>query len=348
MTVLTQFRNRYVCLAEYPEGMVESDIFDIGEAPVRELEDGEVVIAVRYTTVDPAMRIYMDPGSIIGGNENLESTFIRKGDIIRAWIAGEVVASRSARFPVGSFARDIVGNGGVQDYSVLHEDEIVPVDLAQGPLRSHVNVLGMPGLTAYRGIVDVARPKSGETVVVSAAAGGVGSIAGQIAKALGCRVIGIAGGAAKCRHVVESFGFDSCIDYKAGDLGAALDEHCPNRIDVYFDNVGGPILDACISRIASRGRVIGCGAIATYNGEIEPLRYYTTLLARQGRWECFSYYDFAADREGIKRATDQLAAWIKSSAIRQQEHVFKGIESFGTAIHAMYVGNTIGKVILEI
>jgi NADPH-dependent curcumin reductase len=348
MSISTQRRNRFVCLAEYPDGMVESDIFDIVETPVRDLGDGEVAIAVRFTTVDPAMRIYMDPNSIIGGNENLEGTFVRKGDIIRAWIVGEVVASRSDRFPVGSFARDIVGNGGIQEYTVLHEDEIVSVDPDQAPLQAHVNVLGMPGLTAYRGIVDVARPKPGETVVVSAAAGGVGSIAGQIAKALGCRVIGIAGGAEKCRHVVENLGFDGCIDYKTGDLGAALDEQCPNRIDVYFDNVGGPMLDTCIPRIASRGRVIGCGAIATYNGEIEPLRNYTTLLAPQARWECFSYYDFAPDHEGIRRATDQLARWIASGTIRQQEHVFKGIESFGTAIRAMYQGETTGKVILEV
>ena len=340
--------NRAIRLREYPEGMVDPDIFDLTESAVADLADGQVLLRVEYATVDPAMRIYMDPSSFIGKNEDLTSTFIRKGEVIRAWVVGEVVASRSARFPVGSYARDIMGNAGVQQYAVLDEAGIVPVDPARAPLSAYITVLGMPGLTAYMGMVDVARPKPGETVVISSAAGGVGSIAGQIAKALGCRVIGIAGGPEKCRYVVETLGFDACIDYKAGNLDAALDAHCPDLIDIYFDNVGGAMLDSCIARLATHGRVIGCGGIAAYNGEIEPLRNYMNLLTRQARWESFTYYHLAADPERMEQATTQLAGWLSSGAIRQEEQVFEGVESFGTAIRKMYDGATIGKVILKI
>lgn len=348
MSTTTALRNRAVRLGEYPEGVVDPDIFELTESEVPALADGQVLLQIHYTTVDPAMRIYMDPGSIIGNNEDLASTFVRKGEVIRAWVVGEVVASRSPRFPVGSFARDIMGNAGVQEYAILDDSALVPIDPERAPLSAYITTLGMPGLTAYMGIVDIARPKAGETVVISSAAGGVGSIAGQIAKTLGCRVIGIAGGAEKCRYVVEKMGFDGCIDYKAGKLDEALDAHCPDRIDIYFDNVGGAMLDSCIARIATHGRVVGCGAIAAYNGEIEPLRNYLTLLTRQARWESFTYYHLAADLDRMERATQQLADWLKSGAIRQEEQIFEGIEQFGTALRQMYDGATIGKVILKV
>jgi NADPH-dependent curcumin reductase CurA len=342
------YRNRAICLASYPEGAIETGNFTMAERPVPPLIEGEVLVKVHYTTIDPAMRVFMDPGSLISGNENRSGKFVRLGQVIGAWIAGQVVASRSARFPEGVFVRDISGNGGVQDYAAVHEADLLTIDPRGTPLSAYVTVLGMPGITAYLGMVEVARPAPGATVVISSAAGGVGGVAGQIAKAMGCRVIGIAGGPGKCEHATRRLGFDACIDYRRNDLAEALDRECRGGIDVYFDNVGGEMLDICLTRLATHGCVVGCGAVATYGGETRPLHNWTRLLARQGRFEAFSYLDRMHDAAAIDTAIAQLSAWLGSGAIRQDSHVFRGLDSFGHALRELYEGRTMGKAILEV
>lgn len=244
---MTLLVNSQVRLVRYPEDVVREENFElVNDVPVADPAPGELLIKVRYVSIEAAMRIYMDPNSIIATNPDLAWTFVRKGDVIRAWIVGEVIGGASDKFPIGSLVRDIHGGGGVQRYTIIREDGISLADPALAPLPAFLGVLGMVGLTAYAGMIDVGRPQPGETVVVTGAAGGVGGLAGQIAKLAGCRVIGIAGGAEKCAHVTNDLGFDGCIDHRMGALDARLTEQCPGGIDIIFDNIGGEMLDTCL------------------------------------------------------------------------------------------------------
>lgn len=340
--------NRQVKLVSYPHDLVRDENFVVRASPLRALQPGEVLLAVRYISIDPGMRIYMDPDSIIGRNENLRDTFVRAGDTVRAWVVGEVIDSASEHFPIGSFARDLHGGGGVQDYSIVAEDGLSPVDPAQAPLPAYLGVLGMVGLTAYAGLVDIGNPHPGETVLISGAAGGVGGIAGQIAKAMGCRVVGIAGGPDKATYVVERLGFDACIDHKAGYLSEAINRHCPDGVDIYFDNVGGEVLDTAITHINSGARIVACGAISAYNGTPRPLHNYLNILVRQARWEGFSYYELVADKPRYARAVEQLTILLEAGKLRCDEHIFDGLDAFVPALQALYAGTTMGKVMLRL
>jgi hypothetical protein len=348
MLATRKLRNRQIQLVSYPNGMIREDNIAVVDAPLRDLKDGEVLLAVRYISIDPALRIYIDPNSFIGSSDNLDFVLIKVGDVIRAWVVGEVIASNSAAFPVGSFARDIHGGAGVQEYCIVDHSGLTRADPAKAPLQAYLSVLGMTGLTAYGAMAEVGRPKPGETVVVSAAAGAVGGIAGQIAKLLGCRVIGIAGGQEKCAYVQHKLGFHACIDHQKGGLSTALDQHCPDGIDVYFDNVGGTVLDACLAKLAVHARVIGCGAISAYGGETVPLYNYLNLLARQARWQTFSYHEMAENAGRCSQATENLAAWISSGTIRHDEHIFVGLGNFVPALRAIYDGRTVGKTVLSV
>ncbi|WP_242128684.1 NADP-dependent oxidoreductase [Sphingobium sp. Sx8-8] len=341
--------NSQVRLNSYPRDVVRADNFMLAtDVPIRPLEAGEVLLQVRYISVDPAMRIYMDPNSFIASNPDLAHTFVRKGDIVRAWVVGEVVESRSAAFPVGSFARDIGGGGGVQAYSIQNEAALAPADSELAPLEAYLGILGMVGLTAYAGLVEVGEPRPGDTLLVSGAAGGVGGIVGQIGKAMGCRVIGIAGGPEKCGHVTGFLGFDACIDHRAGSLDDALAQVCPDGIDIYFDNVGGKMLDACLAHIRTRARIVACGAISAYQGDVAPLRNHMHVLMRQARWEAFSSYEVYADPLRFARAEAQLAAWYGDGTLRAEHRVFDGLENFVPALQAIYAGTTRGKVMLRL
>lgn len=344
----TALRNRQCRLAAYPEGMIDDGNVSFVDAPLPTPGPDEVLLAIRYISVDPALRLYMDPDSFLGRNPKRRSLMMRAGDVMRAWVAGEVVASNSPAFPVGSFARDLMGVGGVQAYAALPAAGLVAVDPGRAPLSAYLGVLGMPGITAYAGVVDVGQARAGETMVVSGAAGAVGGIAGQVGKALGCRVIGIAGGPEKCAWVVDELGFDACIDYRVGDLDGALARHCPEGIHIYFDNVGGAVLDACLNHLAMQARIVGCGFISGYNEEIAPLRNYMELLSHQARWECFSYFNLAREPERCAHMVDVLAGWLASGAIRQEEQVFPGLEGFVPAMRDIYAGRNRGKVLLRV
>ena len=345
---IATLRNRQCRLAAHPRGTIEESNVAFVDSGVPVLGEDEVLLATRYVSVDPALRLYMDPDSFLARTPGRQSVLMKSGDVMRGWVVGEVVASRSDAFPIGSFARDLAGTAGVQAYCLVPAAGLVPVDPALAPLSAYLGVLGMPGVTAYAGIVEIGRPRHGETVVVSGAAGAVGSLAGQIARLQGCRVIGIAGGPDRCAHVERALGFDACIDHKAGDLEDALERACPSGMNIYFDNVGGEVLDACLTRLAPHARIVGCGFISGYHGTIAPLRNYMNLLSRQVRWECFSYFDLARDPERCAAIVARLATWLGEGAIRHHEQIFDGIESFVPAMKEIYGGRSKGKVLLRL
>jgi NADPH-dependent curcumin reductase CurA len=270
------------------------------------------------------------------------------GEVMRAGAVGVVVESRSPRFAVGEHVR---GSFGVQRYWIGPAEDPgnapVKIDPSLAPLPVWLNVLGMPGMTAYFGLTDIGQPKAGETVVVSAAAGAVGMTVGQVAKHLGCRVVGIAGGADKCRFVVDELGFDACIDYKEGPIGPGLKQHCPDGVDVYFDNVGGDILDTVLTRINMKARIVICGAISQYNTttKVAGPSNYLALLVNRARMEGMVVFDYAKRYpEGVA----QLAQWLREGSFKSREHVVEGFEQFPAALLMLFEGKNFGKLVLKI
>jgi NADPH-dependent curcumin reductase CurA len=333
--------NQQFRLASRPVGMPTDANWQLAEEALAPLEDGQVRVKVLYVSLDPAMRGWMNEGK----------SYIRPvaiGETMRAGAVGVVVESRSPRFAVGEH---VSGAFGVQRYwTGAAEDKgsaPVKIDPALAPLPAWLNVLGMPGMTAWFGLTEIGAPKAGETVVVSAAASAVGMTVGQVAKHLGCRVVGIAGGAEKCRFVVEQLGFDACIDYKEGPVAQGLKQHCPNGVDVYFDNVGGEILDAVLARINMKARIVICGAISQYNNTA-PVRgpaNYLSLLVNRARMEGMVVFDFAPRYpEGVAR----LAQWLREGSFKHREHVVEGFENFPAALLMLFEGKNFGKLVLKI
>jgi len=332
----TQYR-----LAARPVGMTKESDFQRSTEPLRELNDGEVQVKTLFLSLDPAMRGWM----------NDAKSYIRPvaiGDVMRAGGLGVVVASKSPKFAVGDH---VSGGLGVQTYWTGAADDriaaLYKIEPSLAPLPTWLNTLGMPGMTAYFGLLEVGQPRSGETVVVSGAAGAVGQTVGQVAKQLGCRVIGIAGGKDKCDFVVNELGFDACIDYKNGDVRTGLKEHCPNGVDVYFDNVGGEILDIVLTRINMKARIVICGAISQYNNTtpVKGPSNYLSLLVNRARMEGMVVFDYA-DRYPVAAAA--LGKWLKEGKIRSKEDVVRGIENFVPALNMLFEGKNFGKLILQV
>jgi NADPH-dependent curcumin reductase CurA len=333
--------NQQFRLASRPVGLPTNDNWQLAEEPLAPLAEGEVRVKVLYLSLDPAMRGWMNEGK----------SYIRPvaiGEVMRAGGVGVVVESRSPRFAVGDH---VSGSLGVQRFwSGMAEDkggQLVKIDPALAPLPAWLNVLGMPGMTAYFGLREIGQPKAGETVVVSAAAGAVGMTVGQVAKRLGCRVVGIAGGADKCRFVVEQLGFDACVDYKAGQLAQDLKRECPQGVDVYFDNVGGEILDTVLTRINMKARIVICGAISQYNNtaKVAGPANYLSLLVNRARMEGMVVFDFAPRYpEGVAR----LAQWMREAGLKSHEHVVEGFEQFPSALLMLFEGKNLGKLVLKI
>lgn len=337
--------NQQFLLAARPVGLPRRDDWQFHEQAVPEPGDGEIVVKVLYLSLDPAMRGWMNEGK----------SYIRPvaiGEVMRAGGLGIVVASRSPRFAVGDH---VVGGTGVQRYWSGPADDrtanLAKIDPrignTEGHLTAWLNLLGMPGMTAWFGLRDVGQAKAGDTVVVSGAAGAVGMTVGQVARQMGCRVVGIAGGAEKCRFVAERLGFDACIDYKAGPVAAALKEHCPQGVDVYFDNVGGEILDAVLTRIAPRARIVICGAISQYNATapVKGPSNYLSLLVNRARMEGMVVFDYAAR---YPEAVAQLGEWLAQGAIQSHEHVVDGFEGFPQALLLLFEGRNLGKLVLKV
>ncbi|HWF53509.1 MAG TPA: NADP-dependent oxidoreductase [Solirubrobacteraceae bacterium] len=325
-------------LAARPTGLPGAECWQYSEEPAPEPGDGEFLVELEHISLDPAMRGWMNPGRSYVPPVEI-------GAVMRAAGVGRVIESRHPRFAVGDH---VYGVFGVQGYAVSNGAGVTLVDttLASGP--THLGVLGIGGLTAYFGLLDVGKMRAGDTVVVSGAAGSVGSVAGQIARIKGCRVIGIAGGAEKCEWLVDALGFDAAIDYKAGDVRGALREHAPNGVDVFFDNVGGEILDAVLTRIARGARIVICGAISQYNadGAVRGPANYMQLLVMRATMTGFVIFDYA-DRyaEGVA----ELATWLRSGELTAREDVVRGgIDQFGETLLRLFTGENVGKLVLEL
>ena len=328
--------NQQFRLARRPSGLPARDTWELIEEPVAEPGEGEIAVEVLYTSLDPAMRGWLNEG---------ESYVppVGVGEVMRALGVGRVIASGDPRLQPGEHVRGLFG---VQRYAVVGGEGVEKVDLATAPLTSYLSALGMTGMTAYFGLLEIGRPQQGQTVVVSAAAGAVGSIAGQIAKIKGCRAVGIAGGPEKCRLVTEEYGFDTAIDYKAGNVSRALHEACPDGIDVYFDNVGGEILEAALRNLARGARIVICGAISQYNeGAMSGPRNYMALLIKRARMEGFVVFDFASR---YTEAANEIGAWIAEGRLRSREHLVDGLEAFPEALLMLYNGANTGKLILKV
>jgi NADPH-dependent curcumin reductase CurA len=341
--VLAKLVNHQVRLAARPVGLPGPECWQFTEEPVPEPAEGGVVVKVLALSLDPAMRGWMNEGKSYIPPVGI-------GEVMRAGGVGVVVASSSPAFAVGDH---VTGGPGVQEYWAVAADQLkrsglAKIDLRAGTLTQWLNVLGMPGMTGYFGLMEVGRPQAGETVVVSGAAGAVGQTVGQIAKLKGCRVVGIAGGPAKCEWVVKELGFDACIDYKSGSVKDGLKQHCPSGVDIYFDNVGGEILDAVLTRINRKARIIICGAISQYNNTtpVEGPKNYLSLLVNRARMEGIVVFDYA-DRYHL--AVAEMAGYLKDGRMKSREDVVEGgVAAFPDALPLLFNGGNFGKLVLQV
>jgi NADPH-dependent curcumin reductase CurA len=329
--------NHKFLLAARPVGMPKHTDWTYVEEPVGEPKEGEFLVRMLYISLDPAMRGWInDVRSYIPP--------VGIGEVMRAIGVGIVTASRNPRFQVDDH---VSGPFGMQEYAISDGQRVMRVDPKAAPLPKYLGVLGMPGMTAYFGLLDTGQPKSGETVVVSAAAGAVGAVVGQIAKIQGCRAVGIAGGADKCRYIEHDLGFDAAIDYKSEDVRASLQKHCPDGIHVYFDNVGGTILEAALANLARGARIVICGAISQYNntGPMTGPRNYMSLLVNRGAMKGMLVFDYA-DR--FAQAGGQMAAWIAAGKLKSREHIVEGLATFPETLLKLFTGENQGKLMLKV
>jgi len=329
--------NRQVRLAARPSGLPKASDWEVTSEPVPAAGPGQFVVAVSHLSVDPAMRGWMNAGASY-------IPPVAVGAVMRAGAIGRVTASRHPGFAVGD---DVYGAFGVQEYASSDGKDVIKLDTALAEPTTYLGALGMPALTAYFGLLDVGRIRAGETVVVSGAAGAVGSVAGQIAKLKGCRVIGIAGGQDKCRTLLAEFGFDAAIDYKSEDLRTALREHAPGGVDVYFDNVGGDVLDAVLTRLARGARVIICGAVSQYNAEqVRGPANYLMLLVARASMTGMVVFDY---RDRYPSAMTELAQWLRDGQLVAREHIVHGsVSDFPDVLLMLFAGENTGKLILAI
>ena len=344
-TTLATVTNHQVRLAARPVGLPTDANWQHTTEAVAEPQDGGVVVKVLALSLDPAMRGWMNEGKSYIPPVGI-------GEVMRAGGIGVVVASKNDSFPVGTH---VTGGPGVQEYWSVPADQVkrsgmAKIDLRMGSVTQWLNVLGMPGMTGYFGLMDVGMPKAGETVVISGAAGAVGQTVGQIAKLKGCRVVGIAGGAAKCEWVVKELGFDACIDYKAGPSAVkdGLKLHCPQGVDIYFDNVGGDILDTVLTRINKKARIIICGAISQYNNTtaVQGPKNYLSLLVNRARMEGIVVFDYA-DRYHL--AIAEMAGYLKDGRMKSKEDVVKGgVAVFPGTLSKLFSGENFGKLVLSL
>jgi NADPH-dependent curcumin reductase CurA len=334
--------NHQVRLAARPVGLPTDANWQFTTEPVAQPGPGGVLVKTLYLSLDPAMRGWMNEGKSYIPPVGI-------GEVMRAGGVGRVVASNNPAFAVGDA---VTGSLGVQEYCLLPENELrraglARIDLRAGSWTQWLNVLGMPGMTGYFGLMDIGQPKAGETVVVSGAAGAVGQTVGQLAKIKGCRVVGIAGGPAKCEWVVRELGFDACIDYKSGDVRAGLKEHCPLGVDIYFDNVGGDILDTVLTRINRKARIIICGAISQYNNTtpVAGPKNYLSLLVNRARMEGMVVFDYA-DR--YPQAIAEMAGYLREGRMHSREDVVRGLDTFPKTLLKLFNGENFGKLVLQV
>jgi NADPH-dependent curcumin reductase CurA len=331
--------NRQLLLAKRPVGEPAPDDFEVREEELAAPGDGEALVKVLQISLDPAMRGWMrDTPSYVPP--------VGLGEVMRAGTTGVVVESNSDKLAAGDF---VVGMLGVQEQGVAPDSALTKVDTNVAPLETYLGGLGMPGLTAYFGLTEVGDLKEGDTVVISGAAGAVGSVAGQLAKAMGAsKVVGIAGGPDKCAWIVDDLGFDAAIDYKSESVGRRLHELLPDGINVYFDNVGGEILDAALANLAWGARVVICGAISQYNAEdgMRGPSNYMMLLVRRARMQGFLVFDYVKQ---YGEALQRMAAWRNEGVLTTREEIVEGgLEDFHPTLMKLFAGENTGKLVLQI
>lgn len=342
MTDPTSLQNHQVRLAKRPVGMTTRDNWQFTNEAVSEPAEGGVLVKTLYLSLDPAMRGWMNEGKSYIPPVQID-------EVMRAGGIGKVVASKHADFAEG----DLVSGGlGVQEYKEFSTAEIkrngvFKIDTRLGTPTQWLNVLGMPGMTGYFGLMDVGQPKEGDVVVVSGASGAVGQTVGQLAKIKGCRVVGIAGGKAKCDFVVNELGFDACIDYKNQDVREGLKTHCADGIDIYFDNVGGEILDHVLARLRKKARIIICGAISQYNSTtaVQGPKNYLSLLVNRARMEGIVVFDYA-DRYPV--AIAELSGYLRDGRMKSREDVVVGLDTFPESLVMLFTGENFGKLVLQV
>ncbi|HVX17069.1 MAG TPA: NADP-dependent oxidoreductase [Acidimicrobiales bacterium] len=335
---LAGVQNHRLVLAGRPVGLVRQENFTSDAVPLPDLAEGEALMRAEYLGIDATVRTWLN--SAEGYLPPVEI-----GEAVRCSGIGTVVASRCEKFPVGQIA---YGLPGWQEYGIVRDDGMSSAIQAGADLPAMLSVLGSTGLTAYLGLTDVAEINESDTVVVSAAAGATGSVAVQIAKnVFGCRVIGICGSDEKCRWLVDDLGIDGAVNHRTDDVPARLRELCPKRIDVYFDNVGGPLLDIVLGQIARGARIALCGAIAVYNDVHKPPgpANYLNLISRRAKMQGFISLDWW-DR--FPAATEQLAAWVAEGKIRYRIDWHEGLKSAPDALNAMFTGANIGKIVIRL
>jgi len=335
---MSEQTNRQWRLAKRPEGMVGEANFEFVEEPVGEIADGEYLIRNHYLAFEPAMRGWMeDRPSYIPP--------VQIGEVMRGATSGEVIESKNPGFPVGCHVQGLFG---WQEYAIggrgMAQGQLIPEGT---PLSWPLGVLGITGLTAYFGLLDLGKPQAGETVLVSGAAGATGSVAAQIAKLKGCRVVGIAGGSEKCAWLTGEMGLDAAIDYKAENVGSRIKALCPDGVNVYFDNVGGAILDAALANLAQRARVVMCGGISGYNEKEPPPgpRNLMNVIITRSRMEGFIVMDYVS-RFG--EAVSELAQWVAEGKVVHKEDVQQGIENAPRTFQRLFLGENTGKQLLEL
>jgi len=329
-------RNTKVTMRRHPAAMVSEDDFAVEETDLPRPGDGQALVRVLYLSLDPYMRPMMDPVRSYVPHLN-------PGDVMPGATIAEVIESNEPELPQGTV---VACSLGWQTHGVVTKDAVRVIDRNAGPVSAALSVLGMTGATAHYGLLELAKPAAGETVVVTAASGAVGGVVGQIAKIKGCRVVGIAGGAEKCRYVVDELGFDACIDYKSPDFERQLEAATPDYVDVLFENVGGPVLDAVLGRINDHARISLCGNISDYNAD-EPygLRGLRHLLMHR-----VTVYSFviAEHRDYWPTAIAELSGWLAEGKIKYQEDIAEGLDSAPKAFIAMLTGGNFGKQLVNV
>ncbi|MDF4204598.1 NADP-dependent oxidoreductase [Maribacter sp. SA7] len=330
--------NKQLLFVKRPTGDADASTWSLVSNPIPKIKEGEVLIQQHYVSLDPAMRGWMNEAKSYIPPMEINS-------VMRAGSVGQVIeANNHPTFKVGDY---VAGYAGVQQYIATNADGYYKVDPKLAPLPTYIGTLGMPGMTAYFGITEVGKLKEGDIVLVSGAAGAVGSIVGQVAKIKGCKVVGIAGGADKCKYVVDELGFDACIDYKNENVKQRLKEECPKGLDIYFDNVGGEILDLALGRLRMNARIVICGAISQYNNKtaIKGPSNYLSLLVNRASMTGMVVFDYA-DRyaEGAKI----LGGWMAQGKLKSKEDIYEGIENFPETYSRLFSGEKMGKLVLKI
>ncbi len=331
-------RNRQWVLRQRPKGLIQDGDLELVETAVPDLKDAEILVRTLYLSLDPTNRTWMNDSEGYLPPVGL-------GEVMRGLTLGVVEQSKSERFKEGDIVTPL--SGGWADYAVVHEQGLRSVHRAPGlPLTANLSVLGMTGLTAYFGVTDVLKAKAGETLVISAAAGAVGSIAGQVAKQRGAHVIGIAGGPEKCRWLTEELGFDAAVDYKNEDVGEALDRLAPNGIDLNFENVGGDIMIAVWNRLNVHARMAVCGLISSYNAtRMPPSPNFSRIITHRLNVQGFLVLDYAPR---AREMVEEMGPWLADGRVKWKVHVDDGLEGAVTSLNRLFTGDHDGKLLIRV